>query len=356
MKRLVPGLLAAALVAAAARAQQVGDQRTQAEMSAVQRQLQQNRGEVERLTDMRLRHDLGLPAEDDPTAPRPAAPVTTESRDKLLQEWRDQDAATASLLVRYNQLKGMVESLRAEAAERARTAPREEPFVVVPQAGTAQPSQQQRAPVEAVDRAAPPGAGPAAPGRAVASVVTAPPAVITELDPIRGQIHGSKDHLRVAQSLFKAGQVLLDRAADARAQEQAATADELDQRGKERLERALEELKPLLQAKEPIFPALFYQGRCRELLFRWAERHEGLSLQRSAKDYQRREQEVREPFVAISARDVRRKGQRGEIEVLGPWGMAAQAAVEHFRWINLNGGYKPRTPVESLTWPGEKDQ
>ena len=65
---------------------------------------------------------------------------------------------------------------------------------------------------------------------------------------------------------------------------------------------------------------------------------------------------MRDPFVAISARDATKQGPRGDVEVLGPWGMAAQAAVEHFRWINLHGGYKPRTPIESLTWPGEKDQ
>jgi len=349
MNRCAIGAALAAALGASLAAQQDAE-RTHAEMARAQRELQQNRSDVERLIDRRMQHDFGLPGDDDAAAARPATPVTSEARDRLLQEWRDQDAATASLAERYNKLKGQVDSLRAEAADRAKT-PRDDGFVVVPQAGTAQAGQQRRAPVEAVDRPS----TPLAESRQVAGTAPARD-VLGERDPIRGQIHGSKDHLRVAQSLFKAGQALLDRAAEARAHGQAAVAAELDVRGKERLVRALDELKPLLADKEPAFPALFFQGRCRELLFRLAERQDGLSLVTSAKDYQKREQEVRDPFVAISARDVSKKGTRGDVEVLGAWGMAAQAAVEHFRWMNLHGGYKPRTPIESLTWPGEKDQ
>jgi len=346
MNRRNLGPALAAALAGSLFAQQDADQRTHAEMARTQRELQQNRSDLERLIARRMQHDFGLPGEDDPANLRPATPVTTEARDRLLQEWRDQDAATASLAERYNKLRGMVDSLRADAVERAK-APRDDGFVVVPQAGTAQGSQQRRAPVEAVDQPRAPAAGsPPAPARDV----------LGERDPIRGQIHGSRDHLRVAQSLFKAGQALLDRAAEARAHGQTAAAVELDARAKERLVRALDELKPLLADKEPAFPALFFQGRCRELLFRLAERQDGLSLVTSAKDYQKREQEVRDPFVAISARDVSKTGTRGDVEVLGAWGMAAQAAVEHFRWMNLHGGYKPRTPIESLTWPGEKNQ
>ena len=64
--------------------------------------------------------------------------------------------------------------------------------------------------------------------------------------------------------------------------------------------------------------------------------------------------EVREPFLAISARDVRKTGERGEVEVLGAWGKAAQSAMEHFRWMNLHAGYDPRAAIEALTWPGER--
>src|SRR5688572_3840928 len=104
--------------------------------------------------------------------------------------------------------------------------------------------------------------------------------------------------------------------------------------------------------EDPAFGVLFTQGQCRELLFRYSERYEGLSLASSTRDYQLREQEVREPFLAIAARDVARTGARQEVEVLGPWGMAAQAAMEHFRWMNLHGGYSRRMAIEALTWPG----
>jgi hypothetical protein len=81
------------------------------------------------------------------------------------------------------------------------------------------------------------------------------------------------------------------------------------------------------------------RASCLELLFRHAERYEGLDPTTSARDWQRREQEVREPFLKITARDVRKTGARGETEVLGAWGLAAQTALDHFRWMNLHGNY-----------------
>jgi hypothetical protein len=142
----------------------------------------------------------------------------------------------------------------------------------------------------------------------------------------------------------------------AREQQQEEVARDLDLRAKERLVRAVDELKPLLDATEPPFPALFYLGRSRELLFRLSQRYDGLSLATSTSDYQRREQSVREPFLAIAARDVRKTGERAEIEVLGAWGKAAQSAMEHFRWMNLHAGYDPGAAIQALTWPGEHDQ
>ena len=59
-----------------------------------------------------------------------------------------------------------------------------------------------------------------------------------------------------------------------------------------------------------------------------------------------------------NARDaalLRKVGARGETEVLGPWGKAAQTALEHFRWMNLNAGYDATALIDALTWPGEKD-
>lgn len=338
---------AAALLLASLPAQGQEEQ-ARIDLAKLDRDRQQNRLEIERLIDQRMRHDLGLPAVEDPAPAGPAWPVTTEARSRLELECQNQEAAAASSLDRYLRLRAQVERLRADTAAKSAVAPREEPFVVVPPAGTARPAQPTTAAVstppgpEAAARpAAPPPARPAAP--------SAPP-------PVRGLIHGSDDHLRVAQALFQAGKALVDRAAAARASGQAAEADELDRRGAEYLERAVGELEPLLAAKEPPYPALFCLGRCRELLFRHAERHAGLSPLDSPREYQQREQQVRDPFIAIGARDVVRKGARGEVETLGAWGLAAQAAVDHFKWTNTKGKYRPLVDIDSITWPGDKDR
>ena len=344
-----------ALFAATLGAQRPADEeRSRPDLSRIEREKQQKAAEIDRLTDMRLRHDLGLPAEDDPTAPRPPGPVSTTNTARLQQECRDQEAATSLQLEEYNKVKAMVERLQAAAADRSAALEREE-SIVVPQAGTAQASQTRQA-AEAVDTARP---GPAA-AIAKAPGAGAPAAVVgsvqDRLDPARGLINGSKDHLLVAQALFKAGQSLADAAGEARRQNRSEEAADRDKRAKERLLLALEELAPLVTEKEPPFAALFYQGRCRELLFRHAERYEGLSIGKTLKEFQKREQEVRDPFLSITARDVVKGGKRGEVETLGPWGLAAQSAIDHFRWMNEHGNYAPRTAISAITWPGEKDQ
>ncbi len=324
------------------------DERTRADVARARREAEQKRSEVDRLVDTRLRHALGLPVEEETNAPRPPGPVTTESRERLQREWRDQDLATSSLLERYNRAKALVDELRAAAAKQPIATTADEGLVVVPQAGTAQPSQVPQ-PQDAVDNAR--GAGTSAiPLRAAASTV------LTELDPTRGLIQGSSDHLRVAQALFKAGQELADLADSARRVNRAEEAKELDRRAKERLVLAIDELAPLLAAKEPAFAVLFYQGRCRELLFRHAERYEGLSLATTLRDFQKREQEVRDPFLAITVRDVAKQGKRGELDVMGSWGLAAQSAMDHFRWQSERSNYRPKVAIESITWPGEKVQ
>jgi len=330
-------------------------ERAQAEIARTKRQLQQARGEVERLHDLRLRHDLGLPGDDGERTFRATAPVDTQAMEHMQQELRDQDAQTATILERYNKLRAAVDQLRADAEARARREAAERPSFTVPTAGSTLPT-----PGDAVTVPAP-AAGPsvrpnpAAPD-ATARATAFEPVAVSSLDPMRATITGSTDHQRVAQALFRAGQALLERGAAAREQAQVAIAKELDDRGKEKLQRALDELAPLLKDKEPPFEALFYQGRCLELLFRYSELHEGLTMATSARDYEKRQQEVRDPFLRIAARDVRKTGQRNEVEVLGPWGMAAQTAMEHFRWMNLNASYDATAAIQALTWPGEKDR
>lgn len=347
---ILPALL---LIAGAVRGQGGGEPvDTAAELARTQRSLAQNRNEVDRLLELRIRHDLGLPEETDTSAFQAEGPVTTESMERARRELRDQDAVTTSLAERYRKLKASVEQLRADAQVQSQDAAREREFVVVPSPGTA--STGPAIPPRGRDQAAT-AQPPAAPSGEATARAPVDVGALHGLDPIRGQIHGSEDHQRVAQALFKAGQDLMDRAAMLRTQSHDAAADELDRRAKERLERALEELAPLLAQPEPAFPALFYKGRCLELLFRFSERHEDLSISKSTKEFRRREQEVRDAFLRISARDVVKTGERGNVEVLGAWGLAAQTAMEHFRWMNLHSGYKPLVAIDSLTWPGEKD-
>jgi hypothetical protein len=352
MKRWLAMLLTS-VGAVPALAQGSDADRARAEIDRTKRQLQQARGEVDRLHDLRLRHDLGLPGDDTERTFRATAPVDTETMERMHQELRDQDAQTATVLERYNKLRAAVDQLRADAEARSKREAAERPSFTVPTAGSTLPPSNEPVAASVPAPTVTPAAVPA--GDTPRPTVIEPVAV-SALDPMRATITGSTDHQRVAQSLFRAGQALLERGAAAREQSQLAMAKELDDRGKEKLQRALDELAPLLEAKEPPFETLFYQGRCLELLFRYSELHEGLSMASAARDYEKRQQQVRDPFLRIAARDVRKTGQRNEVEVLGPWGMAAQTAMEHFRWMNLNAGYDATAAIEALTWPGEKDR
>ncbi len=335
----------AAAIAAGALAQ--GDDERSHELQRTQRALQQNRRDVDRLLDLRLRHDLGLPADPGERAFPPGPAPATDAMERMQQQWRDEEAATASLRERYTKLRADVDALRADAAARAQQAAEMEP-VTVPRAGTAVPPAAGRdpGPRRPTEAAAAPAGETSTPH--AADLAPAVPA----LDPLRAQIHGSTDHRRVALALFRAGQALMDQAAAAREQGQTDLAALLDGRAVERLRRALAELEPLLAATQPAYEALFCQGKCLELLFRHAEIHDGISATASAREWQQREQQVRDPWLRITARDVSRTGARGETEVLGAWGRAAQAALEHFRWMNLHAGYDARATIEALTWPG----
>lgn len=327
------------------------------EAQRAQRALQQNRAEVDRLLDLRVRHDLGLPTDDTDPAFRTDASVTTESMERMQRQLREEDAATRSLRDRFEHLHAEVDRLRAEAAARAQREQASRAFVELPSAGSRLgPAPAWPPSAGGIDPAAAPRPTAPAPSGEVATEPRAVEIGPIVRDPLRAQIHGSDDHLRVAQALFKAGQALLDRGDVVRAEGAIAAAKELDDRARERLVRAVDELQPLLAQPNPPYVALFYLGRCRELLFRYSERHESLSLTSSPREFQRREQQVREPFLLISARDVAKTGERGDVEVLGAWGQAAQTAMEHFRWMNLHGGFDARASIEALTWPGERER
>ncbi|MBL8756222.1 MAG: hypothetical protein JNK15_23205 [Planctomycetes bacterium] len=356
--------LAATLSGLAATAQ--GDQeRAQADLARMQRQLQSSRSEGERLLDLRMRHDLGLPTDSADRTFRQATPTSSEAMERMHQELRDQEAENLTLVERFEKLRSAVDQLRADAAAKQAGTADPDAVTEIPSAGGAPKSGLPRGerpfPTPESETVVPDAASKAQ--KAMPDAVLDPVAMHASIDPVRAQIHGSTDHQRVAHALFKAGQALMDRAVAVRDRAAVtkdpallASAKELDERGKDRLRRALDELAPLLKEKEPAFEALFCKGRCLELLFRHSERHEGLSLTGTPREWQQREQQVRDPFLMIAARDVTKAGSRGEAEVLGPWGKAAQSAIEHFRWMNVNASYDALAAIRAITWPGEKDQ
>lgn len=335
-------VLAAAALADRAQAQAPDELRQQ--LTRAQRDLQQVRADTDALLDARIRHDLGLPQEQVPEVFRTAAPATAAAMDRARQVLASEESTTASLLGRFQQLRAQVEALQQEARQRAAAQRETDEWLTVP-APAAPRDPEPWAPLPVDDTStARAGAMPAG------EVAPQPVRVVANLPTIKAQINGSTDHGRVAQSLFKAGQALVDRAEQLTEQGHGEAAAAVYDEARQRLQRALDELAPVLAVPQPGFADQFYLGKCRELLFRIAERRDGLSLARDPREYQRREQEVRDPFVAITAADVI---VRGNVEQLGPWGRAAQAAMDHFRWMNLHARYAPKTDIDAITWPGQ---
>lgn len=308
------------------------------------RALRQNTAEVEHLLDLRMRHDLGLIAELDENIVRIDKPMTTREMSVGRRELETIEGRTQYFRSKY-------EKLAAQARLLAAAAKADDPL---PQGGRQIPRIGARKPVTIRSTNGSSGARPAAPG-----VEMAPQRASSgdlgslALDPLKAQIHGSTDHLRVAKALFKVGQALAERAEVIRSQDRVEAAKELDARAKIKLDLAIAELGPLLKPKDPDFVSLFYLGRCLELLFRHSERYEGLALDTAQREFQRREQDVRDPFLQILARDSQKTGVAGATEVLGLWGQAAKTAMEHFRWMNVHAGFDQTAKIQSLTWPGE---
>lgn len=318
-------------------------QDTNAELERLRRQLQNQRSEAERLLELRIRHDLGMPVGADVLEGAGRVAATSEAMAKAKRELVEQEAVTANLHQRYRQLAASAAQLQRDAAQaHAETLSEATLQIEVPSVGSTLPRATGHAP-----QAPAPGGEIARPR----TEITTPLAEIaTELDPVAAQIHGSDDHLRVAQTLLRAAQQLVDRGVELRKAEQAELAAQLDRRAKDRLLRAVAELEPLLAGEAPPYAALFCKGRCLELVFRLDERHAGLALQRSAKDFQTREAEVRAPFLEISARDVEPNPTPGGQPRMGQWGIAAQTALEHFRWMNVRGNWRPKIELDSLQW------
>src|SRR5690606_19857956 len=98
---------------ALARAQGQQEERVRTELARVERERQRNQAEIERLLDLRLRHDLGLPVEPDRQLAA-ATPVTPEAMERARAELRDQNDETARQLEEYDRLRAMVDKFRTD--------------------------------------------------------------------------------------------------------------------------------------------------------------------------------------------------------------------------------------------------
>lgn len=351
-------LVAALCACASLAAQSPGDPAREAairqELERARAALQDKQAEADSLLDARVRHDMGLggnepmPMPGGEVAPsQAAAPALERAQLQLSQE----EAVTASLHLRFEKLRKESERRAADIAARDRAAGKEPEWVVVPLAG-ARDAVDPRAHVAqptARDDAHAAVAHPPQPAEAQAA--QDPVRIASNLQPIRARIDGSGDHGLVATALLRASQSLVDRSDQLRAQGHGQAADEALDEAKARLSLAVEEIQ-VDEKNKDTFPCLFHLGRCRELLFRIDERREGLNAKDKPKEYQRREQEVRDAYVAITARDAVRKDGKDE---LGPWGRAAQSAMDHFRWMNLHSGYAPKTDPQSITWSSDRN-
>ncbi len=355
MSRLIIRFAVLSLVALPLIAQGKSKDELRAELDRAQRELQDRQAEADALIDARMRYDLGVAAGPAVTLPGgdiAAAATTAPALERAQLQLAQEEAVTANLLGRFQRMRAEADRRGAEIAAQKRSGSPDGEWIVVPLAGSqgsrdASTHAQQPSAQQPTEHAMP----HARPDGETAAQATPPSVRIApNLQPIRAQIDGSDDHGLVATSLLKASQSLVDRADQLRSQGFREAADEALDEAKARLSRAVEELQRDAKNKDS-FPHLFHLGRSRELLFRIAERREGLNAKDQPKDYQRREQEVRDAYVAITARDSVRKDGKDE---LGPWGRAAQSAMEHFRWMNLHSGYRPKTDLEAITWPGQK--
>lgn len=267
-----------------------------AEIGRLQRELHKTTLRVQRMLELRIRHELGLP-------------VDADTLFHLSPEERRRDPATAARLL-------------AEAdAERGRLARRLEKLRRREKTRRDDLAKTLAARTPPARTMAPEHEKPPAPGIAVARRPVAPAAPtqapLRETDDTKesrettpeksaeqeGVVHlikGSRDRGLVGRALFLAG----------------------------RYEDALRELAPFAKDERAPLVWLFWLARCYEELGRYAE----------ADDL----------FARIEARDTR-EDEKGKT-VLGAWGMAAKTARQHMTWMRERGTWKPKLDVDAIRW------
>lgn len=356
---MIRALFALALAPAAALPAQdpVADTQLPEQLRTAERALQSVTVDLERLVDMRLRHDLGLLAELDEDVVRVAGGASSREMDRMRGVLADLQARNTVLAGEYDAATRRQAELGTVADGVGRVGPAPTgagEFVAVPTVGDRVFGGAEDAAAYADTAQAP--AAPA--GEVRAAPLGDQELGALALDPIRVQIDGSDDDLCVARALFRAGQALMERGATLRRHGRADAARQLDERGYERLERALQHLKPVCEGADAPFVALFYESRCLELLFRFDERYPGadgerLSLTTDARRFNARAQEVRDPLLRITGPE---EAGRASSKSEKAWREAAKTALENFRWVNIHAGYDARARIEAVTWPGERRQ
>jgi len=318
-----------------------------------ERALQRVTADLERLIDMRLRHDLGLIAGLDQDVVHVEGEVTSRAMDRMRGELKELQAHNDVLAGEYDGVQQLVAKLNQQAGGSAPVQVPTAPFVQRPptERSALQPAYVGAGDVVAADTTAiQADPVPAAPlGETQRATVDREALGALALDPVQNYIDGSEDHLRVARALYQAGQALVDRGATLRRHGRQDAADALDERAKQRLERAIAVLEPVTSGDDAPFATLFYLSRCRELMFRIDERGGRLSLQGNRREYQSRSEAVRAPLLRITGA-TEEQGVSGDQE----WRQAAKTAMAHFRWMNLHGSYDVTDKIKELTWPGKK--
>ncbi len=351
---MIRDLFALALAAALPAQDPVADTQLPAQLRTAERALQRVTVDLERLVDMRLRHDLGLLAELDEDVVRVAGGASAREMDRMRGVLAELQARNTVLAGEYDAATRRHAELKTLAAGGGGAPTEADDFLPVPTVGD-----RVFGGVEDAAAYADAAQAPAAPAGEVRPAPLGDQELgALALDPIRVHIDGSDDDLCVARALFRAGQALMERGATLRRHGRADAARQLDERGYERLERALQHLKPVCEGADAPFVALFYESRCLELLFRFDERYPGddgerLSLATDARRFNARAQEVRDPLLRITGPE---EAGRASNKSDQAWREAAKTALENFRWMNIHAGYDARARIEAVTWPGERRQ
>lgn len=301
-------------------------------LQMLRERFQTRQTDEQRLLDLRIRHDMGLPVHGDHYFVLPED-LAAMSGDQATEQLKNEEAEVSSLMDR-------LESLRTELGLRRKELPRSpdiapgERWISVPVVGSL-PDTTWRS-LESPQ------------SRSQAGLEEATGATPGPMDPeVLAVIRGSTNHSAVAGSLYSLAASLLRAARRLREEGRVEEARSLDEKARVRLEFALRELEPLVSVANPTLVDLFHQGKCLEERFNLDTRYTGLKDSRNSKVYAERYEAMRQPFLVIRSRDqsVVDGNQR-----LGSWAQSADTALRLIQWMNDFGDYKPTIEIDSIQW------